>query len=111
MPNRLFKITAAGVLAALALAAGLAYLHFQKRQHIEHEGRGDLVPAIVAHHALPAGTIIDWESISQKPVERALVTEDAVLPETAPRAVKQRLKIPLAKHEVLRWEHLEAVPD
>lgn len=72
--------------------------------HSAHAGADTSV--VVASRALPAGTVLTPESISERPLPSALVTKSMVLPKDAAFLVNQRLLEPLEAGEPIQWSQM-----
>ncbi|MCY1018544.1 SAF domain-containing protein [Pyxidicoccus sp. MSG2] len=75
--------------------------------HSAHAGEDNAV--VVAARALPAGTMLQYESLSERRLPSSLVTKSMVLPKDVAFVVDQRLLEPLESGEPLQWSQMATV--
>lgn len=88
------------------LAALLAFLSLKSREEEVRAG-WELVPVLVASADLPAGAVMDADSLARRPIPERFVTASVVKPEHLSLVVGQRLRAPIRSGDPVLWTHFD----
>ncbi len=64
-------------------------------------------PVVVAAVDIPAGTVVTFEMISQRSIDRSLMRASYVKPDSASDLVNQRTIAPMLAGDLVRWSFFE----
>ena len=95
-----------GAVAGLCLAAAFGYPYAARKAR---QG-WNLVPVIVAAADLPAGSVITYDVISQRPVPEQFATPSLLRPDHAAEIINLRLRVPLSAGDPIHTAYFEAAP-
>jgi pilus assembly protein CpaB len=91
-----------GALLSAMLLVGLGAAYTGKRLRDAKKG-WNLTPVVVAAVDMEEGTLVSYDSISQRSVPEQFVTASVVKPDSANRVVNQRLRFPVRVGDPLLW--------
>ncbi|MGC4119611.1 MAG: Flp pilus assembly protein CpaB [Myxococcales bacterium] len=91
------------LVALLGLVAAVGWQATRRHVHCDW----DLWPVVVAARDLPAGTVLDYEMLSQRLVLPHQLSDSDVRPDRAPEFLSRRILVSVMAGAVLRWDQLE----
>jgi pilus assembly protein CpaB len=92
----------------LGTLAGAVAWAAVKRKEREVKAGWTLVPVLVASRDLAEGSVVSWDSVSQRPIPEQFVTSSVVKPDSATYVIGQKVLVPLQAGDPLLWTQFEA---
>lgn len=96
----------AGMIIGLVIGLLAATLYGKREGHRARAG-WNLVPVIVVAEDLPAGSVIRYDNLAQRPIPEQFVTASVVRPDVANKIVGKRVAVELHAGDPMMWNMFE----